>query len=100
MTIGALRESARGESRAALVPEVAEKLARTGAVVLIERGAAASAQFPDGLFSHVEWADSPAAVLARADVLLTVQPLGLEQIAQLKQGAVVIGFMQAHARPA
>ena len=39
-------------------------------------------------------------MLASADVLLTVQPLNLEQIAQLRAGAVVIGFMQAHARAA
>ena len=29
---------------------------------------------------------------------MTVAPLTVEQIGQLKPGAVVIGFMQAHAR--
>ena len=61
-----------------------------------ERGAGARASFPDALYKNVEWADSAAQVLAEADVLLTVQPLSLEQIQQLKPGAVVIGFMQAH----
>jgi NAD(P) transhydrogenase subunit alpha len=32
-------------------------------------------------------------------VLLTVNPLTTAQIAALKDGAVVIGYMQAHARP-
>ena len=39
VTIGALRESAPLEMRVSLVPEVAEKLAKEGARVLIERGA-------------------------------------------------------------
>ena len=95
--IGALAESAPGEKRVSLVPEIAGKFAAAGARVLLERGAGNSAQFPDSLYSKVEWADG-AAVLAQSDVLLTVQPLSTGQIGALKNGAVVIGFMQAHAR--
>src|SRR2546421_4546274 len=100
VTIGALRESAPREPRVCLVPEVADKLTREGARVLIERGAGVRACFPDSLYKGVSWADSDAGVLAAADVILTVQPLTLEQIGQLKPGAVVIGFMQPHARAA
>ena len=100
VTIGALRECVPGETRVSLVPEVAEKLAAAGARVLIERGAGTAAQFPDALYKRVEWADSAAAVLAEADVLLTVQPPDLAQINALRPGSVVIGYMQAHARPA
>jgi NAD(P) transhydrogenase subunit alpha len=97
VTIGALAESAPGETRVSLVPEIAAKFATTGARVLIERGAGVSAQFPDALYKNVEWADG-AAVLAQSDVLLTVQPLNTSQINVIKSSAVVIGFMQAHAR--
>jgi H+-translocating NAD(P) transhydrogenase subunit alpha len=98
--IGALKESAPRETRVSLTPEVAEKLAKEGAQLLIERGAGERARFPDGAYRSVSWADSAAEVLSRADVLLTVQPLTLEQIGQLKPGAVVIGFMQPYARAA
>jgi H+-translocating NAD(P) transhydrogenase subunit alpha len=87
-----------GETRVSLVPEIAEKLAAATARVLLERGAGVSAQFPDALYKKVEWADSAEAVLAAADVLLAVQPLSVAQIQLLKPGAVVIGFMQAHAQ--
>jgi H+-translocating NAD(P) transhydrogenase subunit alpha len=100
VTIGALREGAPQETRVSVVPEVADKLAKEGARVLLERGAGERASFPDTLYRSVSWADSAAQVLAEADVLLTVQPLTVEQIRQLKPGAVVIGFMQAHARMA
>jgi NAD(P) transhydrogenase subunit alpha len=100
VTIGALRESAPQETRVALVPEVADKFVKEGARILLERGAGERARFPDSLYKSVAWADSAAQVLHSADVLLTVQPLSLEQIAQLRASAVVIGFMQAHARAA
>jgi len=100
VTIGALRESAPQETRVALVPEVADKFVKEGARILLERGAGERARFPDSLYKSVAWADSAAQVLASADVLLTVQPLDLEQIAQLRASAVLIGFMQAHARAA
>jgi NAD(P) transhydrogenase subunit alpha len=99
-TIGALNQSARGETRVSVVPEVADKFVQAGARVLLERGAGIRAQFPDELYKKVEWADSGAAVLAQADLVLTVQPLALEEIAQLRRGTVVVGFAQAHARQA
>jgi NAD(P) transhydrogenase subunit alpha len=98
VTIGALRESAPHETRVSLVPEVADKFAQTGARILMEPGAGTQANFPDTLFKKVDWAQSASAVLATADVVLAVQPLSLEQIGQLKPGAVVVGFMQPHAR--
>jgi NAD(P) transhydrogenase subunit alpha len=98
VTIGALRESAPQETRVSLVPEVADKFAQTGAKVLIERGAGTRAQFPDSAYKNVAWADSPTAVLEQAQVVLTVQPLSVEQITRLKSGTVVIGYMQAYSR--
>ena len=100
VTIGVLRESAPNETRVALVPEVADKLARDGARVVMERGAGERARFPDSLFKSVVWADGAQAVLAGSGVILTVQPLTVGQIGELKPSAAVIGFMQPHARAA
>src|SRR5579863_10076987 len=100
VTIGALVERAPQETRVSLVPEVADKLAKDGARVLLERGAGERARFPDSLYKSVSWAASADEVLAAADVLLTVQPLGAAQIGKLKSTAVLIGFMQPHARAA
>ncbi|MBV8146352.1 MAG: NAD(P) transhydrogenase subunit alpha [Gammaproteobacteria bacterium] len=98
VTIGALRESAPRETRVSLVPEVADKLVKDGARVLLERGAGERAGFPDASYRSVTWAGSAGEVLQAADVLLAVQPLSLAQIAQLRPSAVVIGFMQPYAR--
>ncbi len=98
VTIGALRESAPQETRVSLVPEVADKLLKEGARVLLERGAGERARFPDSLYKNVTWAESAEQVLGEADVVLTVQPLSVAQIERLRPSAVVIGFMQPYAR--
>ncbi len=100
VTIGALREGTPLETRVSVVPEVAGKLTQSGARILIEHGAGTRAQFPDSAYKDVSWADSSDAVLAQSDVVLTVQPLSVEQIHRLKAGAVVIGFMQPYSRRA
>jgi H+-translocating NAD(P) transhydrogenase subunit alpha len=100
VTIGALREGSPQETRVSLVPEVADKFAQSGARVLLEHGAGTRAQFPDSAYKNVVWADSSAAVLEQSDVVLTVQPLTVDQIQRLKTGGVLIGFMQPHAKRA
>jgi H+-translocating NAD(P) transhydrogenase subunit alpha len=98
VTLGVLKETTPGENRVALVPEVATKFKAAGARVLVQRGAGVSAQFPDDLYKDVDFVDSAAEVLSQADILCTVQPASLEQIGALKASAIVVGFMQAHAR--
>ena len=100
VTVGALREIAPNETRVSLIPEVADKLAQAGARVLMEQGAGSRSNFPDILYKKVDWAPSGSDVLGTSDIVLTVQPLSVEQIQQLKPGAVVVGFMQPHARKA
>ena len=77
--IGALREGTPLETRVSVVPEVAGKLAQGGARVLLEKGAGTRAQFPDSAYKDVAWADSPEAVLEQSDIVLTVQPLTVDQ---------------------
>jgi NAD(P) transhydrogenase subunit alpha len=98
VVVGVLAETAAKETRVAVVPEIAAKLKAAGARVLMERGAGNAAHFPDNLYADVEFSDA-ATILSSADVLLKVQPPSLDEVAALKKGAVVIGFMQAYARP-
>jgi H+-translocating NAD(P) transhydrogenase subunit alpha len=98
VVVGVLAETAAKETRVALVPEIAAKLKGTGVRVLMERGAGAKAHFPDALYTDAEFSDA-ATILSTADVLLKVQPPSLQEVAALKKGAVIIGFMQAYARP-
>ena len=98
ITIGVAKETVPGERRVALVPEVAAKFIALGAHIVIERGAGITAQFPDAAYNGVEFVDNAAAVLARADVFLSVQPPSPETVTALKSGAVVAGYLAPHAR--
>jgi NAD(P) transhydrogenase subunit alpha len=98
VVVGVLTETAAHETRVALVPEIATKLKGLGVRVLIERGAGAAAHFPDALYTDAEFSDA-ATILSTADVILKVQPPSLEEVGALKRGAVIIGYLQAYARP-
>jgi NAD(P) transhydrogenase subunit alpha len=98
VVVGVLAETEARETRVAAVPEIATKLKAAGVRVLIERGAGVAAHFPDALYADAEFGDA-AAILSSADVLLKVQPPSLAEVNALKKGAIVIGYMQAYARP-
>jgi H+-translocating NAD(P) transhydrogenase subunit alpha len=98
VVVGVLTETAAKETRVAVVPEIATKLKAAGVRVLIERGAGTAAHFPDASYADAEFSDA-AAILGSADVLLKVQPPSLAEVNALRKGTVVIGFMQAYARP-
>jgi NAD(P) transhydrogenase subunit alpha len=80
----------------AIVPEVAAKLAKTGVDVVLETGAGAEARFADE-----EYVQAGATVVADAttalrdaDFVAHVQPLALDEVALLPDGASVISFLQ------
>lgn len=96
VTVGVLSEAHETESRVALVPEVAAKFSALGPRVLVQAGAGSGLRIPDSAYAGCEIADSATRVLSEADVLLKVNVPTMEEVAALRPGAVVIGFMQAH----
>jgi NAD(P) transhydrogenase subunit alpha len=95
MVIGVLRETAAGETRSALVPEVAKKFAALGATICAEHGVAEAARIPDSRFEGVEFLGREE-VVKRADALLSVNPPPLEVASGLREGAVLVGLLQPH----
>ncbi|MBS0213872.1 MAG: NAD(P) transhydrogenase subunit alpha [Proteobacteria bacterium] len=98
--VAAIREAAAEERRVAITPETCKKLRAAGATVLLQAGVGERAYFPDAAYEGAEFAPDGDAVLARADVLMCVQPPPNEHLVQLKEGAVVIGLLAAGADPA
>ncbi len=97
--VGVPKETTPGERRVALVPDVAARLIRLGAEVLVERGAGAATHYPDEAYEGCRLVDSAQALLGEADVILKVQPPSLEEIEAMREGAVAIGFMAPHRDP-
>lgn len=100
LTIGVTRESVAGENRVALVPEVAKKFKSLGVGISIESGAGALSHYRDEDYEGATLAASRAEVLGAAGVVLKVQPPSAEEIAAMRPGTVLIGFLQPYSDPA
>ena len=99
VTIGVLKESAPDETRVAVVPEVLGKFSQLGARVLIEADAGLCAKIPDRLYEGADFSPNPQGILTECDLLFKVQPPTQDELAGLKPGAIVTGFMQAYKQP-
>lgn len=95
MKIAILRERQAHETRVAATPETVKKLVALGLAVCVERGAGARAFIPDDAFvqAGAELGETPQKTLSGADIIFTVQRLHTEDIAHVKQGALLIGML-------
>jgi len=98
ITVAALRETAAGERRVAITPEMVKKLRGKGLRILLEHDAGRAAGFPDSLYIDVEFADA-AGVLAQADLLACVQPPADAVLSQLREGVIVVGQLRPYGAP-
>ena len=89
------REVADGERRVALVPEVVQRLAKSGAEVVVEAGAGVAAGYPDELYAAAGARVEPdrARLFAGAQIVLKVQAPTIEEIGALAAGTIVIALM-------
>ena len=92
------KESFPGERRVALDPLMADRFAKLGVEVLVEQGAGAGTYHGDAAYGSARVVDTDT-LYKEADLLLKVQPPTEEEIARLKEGAVVVGMMLPHKYP-
>jgi H+-translocating NAD(P) transhydrogenase subunit alpha len=97
IVIAVVKEQAPGEQRVATVPEVVQKLTRSGCEVLVEHDAGAGAFYPDVLYvaAGAKIAPGRAELLDGATIVLCVQPPTIADVEMLAEGTIVIGFMNA-----
>ena len=96
MRIGVPKETAAGERRVALVPEVVRKLTAKDHEVVVEAGAAAGALLPDEQFTE---AGATIGDPWGADVVVKVAPPSADEVAKLGQGATLVGFLEPLTNP-
>jgi NAD(P) transhydrogenase subunit alpha len=102
MNVVVLRETHKGEARVALMPESVRKLVALRASVRIESGAGLGAARTDADYREAgaEVSEDRIALLEAADILAAVNTPAGEDLARLKKGAVVIGFLRPLDEPA
>ena len=100
VTICALRETAPGEQRVALVPESVPVLARARVHVLVESGAGAAACFADSSYEQAgAEVVSRNDAIDRAGVIVGIGTPGPDLIARLRSGQTVIGMLRPLVQP-
>ena len=95
--IGVPKEVREGEHRVALVPDIVNRLAKQDIQVSLETGAGALAGYTDEYYENAEIAASSAEILGKSDICLTVNPATSEQIEQLREGSILIGYLNPHS---
>jgi NAD(P) transhydrogenase subunit alpha len=96
--IGVPKETAADERRVALVPDAVARLVSDGFDVLVEAGAGEAAYFADASYQEAG-ASLVESVYGDADVVVKVQKPGVEEVAALREGTVLIGFLQPLTDP-
>ena len=86
------KESAAGERRVALVPEVVARLVSGGFEIVVEASAGDAASFPDA--GYEEAGARIASDAYDADAVVKVQTPSADEAARLREGQILIGFLQ------
>lgn len=91
------KEIREGEQRVAMVPDVVKRLSALGVQVSIQAGAGEAAGHADSDYVNADIVSDVDALYASADILLTVNPLQDAQMAKLKPGSVLIGYLNPYS---
>jgi H+-translocating NAD(P) transhydrogenase subunit alpha len=100
MRIGVPKETAAGEHRVALVPEVVSKLKAKGLEVVVQNGAGSDALLPDSAFAEAgaQLTNELAAVWG-SEVVVKIAPPDPEEIRGLGSGSILVGFLAPLTSP-
>jgi NAD(P) transhydrogenase subunit alpha len=95
MRIAIPRETHPGENRVPIIPDVAKKMVRLGAEVVIESGMGLGSGYQDAEYTEVGALVSGdrETLLGSADVVLRIRKPELAEVSQLKSGSIHISFL-------
>lgn len=97
MKIAVLKERLAGESRVAVTPETAKKIAALGHTVAIETGAGLGSSMPDAQYAAAgAVVGSAGDALNGADLLLAVRTPQAEHLGALKKGAGFVALVNPY----
>ncbi len=98
MKIAVPKEIVPGERRVALVPDAVGRLVKLGLEVLVQSDAGQGAFFSDAQYEKAG-AKIAANVYTEADIVVKVQKPAPDEVDRMREGAVLISFLQAATNP-
>jgi NAD(P) transhydrogenase subunit alpha len=97
MRVAVPRETLAGERRVALTPDAVARLVKAGLDVVVERGAGERAACPDAAYAAAGATLGGPDDVWSADVILKVQRPSAAEVARCREGAALVGMLQAAA---
>ena len=101
LLIGVPKETAAGEKRVATVPDVVEKLVKLGFSVAVQSGAGDAAHFADDTYraAGAQVLPTAAEIWAQADIVFKARVPSAEEVALMRDGGMLIGFIWPAQNP-
>jgi len=96
LKLGIPRETAKGERRVSMSPDVLSKLTKLGIKIFIEEGAGELAFFDNEILEDAVIVDDIKELTNISDVIWRVQAPSVEEINLMNEGSVLIGTLAAH----
>ncbi|MEA2374931.1 MAG: H+-translocating transhydrogenase subunit alpha [Thermoleophilaceae bacterium] len=93
MKVGVPNQSAAGESRVAMTPDVVKRLSTRGIEVVVESGAGAGSHLPDAAFQEAGATIGSSEQAYGAEIVAVVRAPSAAEIERLSRGSIVIGFL-------
>ena len=96
MKIGVPKETAAGERRVALTPDMVGRIVGAGMEVVVESGAGEESLYTDDSYTGAgaSLAPNASSLLGSVDVVLGVQAPSPEEVDMMQEGAAVIALLQ------
>ena len=91
------KEVRKDEQRVALVPDIVNRLAKAGLSINIQAGAGELVGYTDQDYENANIIPDSAQLLGSADITLMVNPPTEEQVSQIKEGSILIGYLHPHS---
>jgi len=101
LRIGVPKETVAGEKRVATVPDVVAKLVKLGFRVAVESGAGDAANFADDTYraAGAEVLGTATELWAASDIVFKVRPPTPAEVALMREGGMLIGFVWPAQNP-
>lgn len=101
MRIAVAKEIEVGERRVALIPDIVARLVKQGIEIWVEAGAGEQSFHANEAYEAVgaKIIDDTAKLWGEADVLVKVAPPREEEIHQLREGGILVGFLNPLSNP-
>lgn len=93
------KEIMAGEDRVAMTPGLVNRVTALGLTVKVQSGAGDNIAAYDAAYKDAEIVSTAASLYAQGDLIIKLQPPTVKEVAEMKEGSILISFLYPHLHP-